>query len=155
MPTAKLTVHAVRPVGTNFIWTNSLGTPAELPIWECAITNTGRASAHWLAYLHFKDSEHEWANLPGWRSNPETARFSAAEGLIPAGQSAIFEVPVPPDPSTNWAVTVRYFTSKGQVEQRLQAWLAPIPKLRNLLPNSGDHFASDVWHTGTNVTTVH
>src|SRR5437764_549065 len=45
MPTAKLTVHAVRPMGTNFTWDDSPGKEQSWPVWEVAITNKGRARA--------------------------------------------------------------------------------------------------------------
>jgi len=57
MPTARLTVKAVRPMGTNFIWARDTGRPDSCPVWEVAITNTGRAPARWSPAFRTKDSK--------------------------------------------------------------------------------------------------
>src|SRR5436305_1395130 len=51
MPTAKLTVHAVRPMGTNVILFPSPDELLSWPVWEVAITNSGRAPADWYVSL--------------------------------------------------------------------------------------------------------
>src|SRR3954462_15824739 len=143
MPAAKLTVRAVKPTGamvTRYLWQER---QQIWPVMECAITNTGRASARWDAYLHLKDGQREYAD--DWTFNIDR-RF----GSLSPGGAAVFEIGVPPDSRTNWAVTVKYWPVKSPVETTLDNWLKPIPKVRRLLPNSGDHFAADAWHRGTN-----
>ena len=57
MPTAKLTVHAVRPMGTNVSWAPSRGKELSWPVWEFAITNSGRGPADWSRMVLTKDAE--------------------------------------------------------------------------------------------------
>jgi hypothetical protein len=137
MPTAKLTVHMVRPIN----WPPSENEEPRWPMWEVAITNTGRATADYSVYAHATDNGPLAFDLP---------RF----GALSNGESARIGVSVPPDVRTNWVVTVKYWARTSPVENRLNAWLKPLPMLRNLLPNSDAHYASDVWHTGTNVATA-
>ena len=144
MPTAKLTAKAVGPMGTTVTRYGWQEREQIWPVMQSAITNIGRTSVRWDAYLHLKDSEREYAD--DWTRN-----IARQFGSLSPGESAVFEIGVPPD-STNWAVTIKYWPEKSSVEKRLDAWLTSVPKLRRLLPNDGDHFASDVWHTGTNVT---
>jgi hypothetical protein len=169
MPTAKLTLSAVRRIGKNFpnpgesmavgawpaweftITNTSFDVPEPQqpwPDWEFAITNTGRASARWEAYLQFKDAGQGWIA-------PYALSVGSSVGDLPAGGSAVLQARVPPDPGTNWTISVRYWPAKTAVETRLDAWLKPVPKLRNLLPNSGDHWSACTWHTRTNVTAAH
>jgi hypothetical protein len=46
-------------------------------------------------------------------------------------------------------------TQMNGLEQKLSSWLKPVPLLRRLLPNNGEHSARDAWHVGANVTTNH
>src|SRR5436305_2967713 len=94
MPTAKLTVHAVRPKGLSVSGLPAPGREQFWPIWEVAITNTGRARVHWIVHFNFKDGEHEWAEIaPG--------PLGTSSGALSAGQSAVFEACVPPYSRTN------------------------------------------------------
>src|SRR5437764_1271210 len=76
--------------------------------------------------------------------------FDRHSGTLAAGKLAILRVGVPPDSLTTWALVVKCSPVMSPVE-RLYRWIKPVPKLRSLLPNSGEHFAADAWHTGTNV----
>src|SRR6516165_8954963 len=55
MPTTKLVVHVVGPMGPKIISTNSLGKRVTSQIWEVAITNRGRAPAAYFTTLLLKD----------------------------------------------------------------------------------------------------
>jgi hypothetical protein len=145
MPTAKLTVHAVRPVGRNVNWVTSPESVEHWPVWDFAVTNTGQAPAEWIAYLHFKGGDKEWLDMSAWSFDPRG-------GVLSNGESTTIQIGVPADSRTPWAVTLKYRTFKSPIESKLYGWLKPVPKLRRLLPNDGDHFAADAWHVGTNVT---
>jgi hypothetical protein len=148
MPTAKLTVHAVRPTGTNVSWLSPEGQEQSSPIWQFAITNTGRTPVAWQAYIRFKGARREWTNSSPWYFRP-------LSGVLSNDTWAAIQVRVPPDPLANWAVAVKCRANQSPVEKMLHGWLAPFPKLQSLLPNSGDNFAASGWYAGTNVTTAH
>ena len=112
-----------------------------------SIKNSGGAPAQWLAHLHFKDKEHEWAENAEWAFDP-------SHGWLQPGETATIKVGVLQDSGTIWRVTVGYSCVESRVERTLHDWLRPIPKLRRLLPNDNYHLAADTWHQGTNVTTA-
>jgi hypothetical protein len=58
MPTAKLTVHAVKPMATNVAWTNSLGNQLSSRTCEVAVTNSGSGNADWSATVVLKNGVH-------------------------------------------------------------------------------------------------
>jgi hypothetical protein len=62
---------------------------------------------------------------------------------------------VPTGSNAVWTVGVKYKTPMSPLEHKLFTWCKPVPMLRSLLPNNGDHFVYDSWHMGTNVTTEH
>jgi hypothetical protein len=148
MPTAKLAVHPVRPLGSNVILSPYPGHEEVMSAWEFAITNAGRSPAHWIAYMHFKDGNHEWADTSAWQ-------IDRPVGAVSPGKSATIKVGAPPDPRTNWAVTVKYYPDANPFEAKLYSWLTRVPKLSRLLPNDGDHFAASGWYSGTNITIAH
>jgi hypothetical protein len=155
MPTTKLSVKAVRPTGTNFIYCARPGGKERWPLWEFAITNAGGAPASWKAFIQFKDEDHERAEFTAESLGPVTSLIFVTNGVLSAGQSATFNVGVPPDSNTNWAVAVEYGAVKTPVEKILDKGLTSFPTLRSLLPNYNDHGATGGWYAGTNVTTAH
>jgi hypothetical protein len=148
MPTGKLAVHPVMPMGANFTYPHASMAVEPRRAWQFAITNAGRAPATWFAYVHFKDGNHEWADPSAWNFDPKG-------GVLSNGQSATIKVGVPPCPGTNWAVTVKYWPVWTPLETKLNSWLKPVPQLRRLLPNDGEHFAASGWYSGTNITIAH
>jgi hypothetical protein len=155
MPTTRLSVHAVRPMGTNFIYCTRLGGKERWPLWEFAITNAGRAPASWKAFIRFKDEDHEGAEFTAGNLGPVTSLLFVTNGLLSAGQSETINVGVPPDSNTNWVIAVEYWAVKTAVEKTLDRGLRPVQTLRSLLPNANDHVAASGWYSGTNVTTAH
>jgi hypothetical protein len=145
MPTAKLTVQPVGPMGTNICLDGAPRRPC-WPVWNFAVTNAGRSPAQWIAYFHFKSGTNEWADLSSWN-------FPRQTGTLAAGKSFSLQVGIPPDSGTNWALTIKYWPKTSSVENTLAGWFKPFPMLRNILPNSADHFAASAWHQGTNITT--
>src|SRR5205823_2991291 len=87
MPTAKLTVHAVRPMGTTVTWEPFQGKVVSWPVWEFAITNSGRAPAGWDVTLIVQNSE-------GGPSDPSFLRYLLPHGILPPGQSTNLYVPL-------------------------------------------------------------
>ena len=147
MPTAKLTVQAVRPMGTNAFWVPLPAEASQWPVWEVAITNNGRAPANWHISLLAKDSRSTTDVLVG----PGRVR---PRGTLSPGQWTNVYMPLPSDSAYAWHAGIRYETLTGPLEQKLSSWLKPIPMLHNLLPNHGARFAYDTWHVGTNVVTA-
>jgi hypothetical protein len=148
MPTAKLTVHAVSPMGTNGTWTNSQGNQETWVLWEFAITNSGRAPADWYIIIVPKGEE---TNVAYYTVPP-----AQSEGvpLLP-GQSTNVLASVPFITNTTWRATINYDPVPGPLETKLSAWLSPVPSLRKLLPSYGWHSFTGGWLTTTNVTTAH
>jgi hypothetical protein len=143
MPTAKLTVHAVRPMGTNFTATNSVFNQLGWPVWEVEITNSGRATAIWHAMVPLKAGDGVVYREPPGASQ-------APMGTLNPGDHTNFFTQVPPDGYVVWAAGVTYDTQWSPLEKTLSSWLKPVPKLRGLLPNAGSRVARDVWHPLTN-----
>jgi len=147
MPTAKLSIHAVRPVGTNVALELSHGETVSWPVWEFAITNSGRApAAMYTMLLVSKDGK----SIDIYRPPPAQLRVNSS--LAP-GQGTNACIPVPPDPAV-WSAEVIYETSANPLERKLSSWLKPVPKLRCFLPNNSPRFARNGWQSGTNVITA-
>jgi hypothetical protein len=148
MPTAKLAVYPVRPLGSNVTWLDDFGPEEPSPAWEFAITNAGRTPAHWVAYRHFKEGDNELAEVSPWH-------IDRPAGVLSPGESATIKVGEPLDPRSTWALTVKYWPDCSPLEMRLYSWFEPVPKLRRILPNDGDPFAVTEWYSGTNITIAH
>ena len=147
MPSARLTVHAVRPMGTNAYLSQDFETHP-WPVWEVAITNSGRARATWRMSIMAKDTE----SGPAGSVNLGSMR---PYGTLPSGQWTNVYAPMPSDSVTAWQPGVEYKTPMSPLERTLSSWLAPVPKLRVLLPNYGEHSVYGTWHSGTNLLTAH
>jgi hypothetical protein len=148
MPTAKLSVHAVRPMGTNFTWLDRSGNEQRWPVWVVTITNSGTATAAWATQLVLDDGHSMWVHE--WREGglPTTGH------LLPGGWTTS-ELPMPSGSTSVCAAVVRYASPKGRVETNLFNLCKPVPKLRDLLPNRGSFLAYPIWGSTTNVTTAH
>src|SRR3989442_393228 len=79
MPTAKLTVHAVRPMRTFASRTLSPDPLEPRPVWDVAITNTGRAAARWFPAFRIKDYNGITYSAPGWACEPSTGVLSVGQ----------------------------------------------------------------------------
>ena len=142
MPTARLTIYAVRPTGTNVTSNGAPGEKVTWQVWEVAITNAGRAPADWYMGMMVKDSngvEHS-TGLGDWRPR----------GVLSPGQKTNVYAPVPSDSAALWSAGVAYRTASGALERRLSSWCKLVPKLRGLLPNGGIGVHHAPWHSTTN-----
>jgi hypothetical protein len=148
MPTAKVTIRAVRPMETNVSWLDWEGKLVSSPVWEVAITNSGRAPAHWIMPLCIKDGE---AMKQSYRSS----YTQPTDGVLFPKQHTNAYMQVPGDSATKWIAEVEYHTYPSPFERKLFLWSRSVPKLQKLFPNTRLHFAYDAWHVGTNVTTAH
>src|SRR5437868_15090006 len=100
MPTAKLTVHAVRPMGTNVTFRISVGEEVSCPVWEFVVTKQGGVFANGACYMRFKDTHSGAISHPGW-FDPYAARFK-----LGAATGTNVYMPVWPDSKRLWlAVT--------------------------------------------------
>jgi hypothetical protein len=148
MPTAKLTIHAVRPMGTNYIWETSLTGRKSWPVWEFVITNIGPAPAYWHPRLRYENAQGATFEESPWPSDPTW-------GDLGAGYGTPVYMPVPADPTTVWRAGVEYSTPINSLELKLSSWCRSVPKLQSLLPNYGKRYANDIWRSTTNITTDH
>ena len=155
MPTAKLTVHAARQIRTFHSLGVSPDPLEQRPVWDVAITNTGRAAVRWFPAFRIKDYNGTTHSTPGWACDPAT-------GVLSAGQYTNVDVCIirftdiaPSNPVVAWAAGVEYMTGRSSLESRLDRWLKPAPKLRRLLPSNGPRYAYDAWHPMTNVAPAH
>jgi hypothetical protein len=146
MPTTKLAVHVVRPMGPKIISTNSTGEVTRMQIWEVAITNRGRAPAGYFTTLLLKEGGR--VTDPNASAKGRMLPFN----VQPGKQNITYEL-TPADSTVTWTVEVRYKTRMNGLEQKLSSWLKPVPFLRRLLPNNGEHSARAAWYVGTNVAT--
>jgi hypothetical protein len=156
MPAAKFSVHAVRPTGTNFVgdeWEQHEIWP--WPVWEVAITNRGRGVGRCCLVVPIKRDK-----IVDYEGTP-LGNFPSYAFIYPGQYTNVF-IPLPSDSPAPWTIKLRYITVKSSLESRLSSWLTPFPRLRGLLPNDGEHSASDTWHfetagwdSVTNVVTAH
>jgi len=146
MPTARLTVHLVRPTGTNFAFATSID--GAMPVWECAITNCGRAPALWSTELvitnGFQVTHQRW----------HRGDFPMMGTLVPGAWTNI-GLPLPLGSNSGWNAVVTCSSSRGRVERKLFDLFKPVPTLRRLLPNYGPRVSYTAPHSTNNVTTDH
>jgi hypothetical protein len=147
MPTARFTVHAVRPMGTNLSFIDPMFESHTWPVWEIAVTNNGSAKAEWFTVAVTRNPEHKRVNLP-------TGTYLPVGGALNSGCSTNVYMALALPPNSVWAVAVRYISLPTPLERKLWSWSKPVPRLRRLLPNVAPRFAYDIWHSGTNVTTA-
>jgi hypothetical protein len=147
LPKANVTIRAIGPTGDLVTRTKRFGKQMRCPLWQFAITNTGRANVHWAASLQLKgptptqeDAVRDVANLPF--------------GDLAPGSGVVTNMPVPPQDDIMWSGTIQYWRTPGRHETKL--WIMGQRKrwLTKLLPSPGPHFSSDVWHTTTNVAPI-
>ena len=162
MPTAKLTVHAVRPMGTNASLQVGLSQEANCPIWEFAVTNQGGVSAICACSIRTKDTRSGVISFPYFYTTDSGSDTTPAESVdyhpflkLPPGAGVTVYMPVSPDSNSLWAAGVNWTTTGSTLEEKLDSWLKPVPRMRRLLPNNGGGCAWDTWHTGTNVISEH
>jgi len=101
MPMARLTIHAVRPTGTNYTCTNYLGNQQNWPFWEVAVTNNGHAPAAWFATLVLEN--YGRVTLGDQPTGYDSLQFS----LQPGKGDSIYML-MPADSTAMWTVEVRY-----------------------------------------------
>src|SRR5215469_5398624 len=141
MPTARLTIHAVRPMGTNWTWAPGLSEKGSWPVWEVAITNSGRAVGRFGEAVLTKDREIA-------ESMGSPLGFFEPNARLGPGQHTNVFIPLPSQSPAPWTVEADYITVRSSLEETLSSWLASFPRLNGLLPNGREHVASDIWHVG-------
>jgi hypothetical protein len=154
MPTAKLTVHAVRPMGTNVLWTNSLGNQERSRVWDVTVANSAHAPARWSATVLITENGGTTHSYEPWRQNERGKQDEYYYDRISPGEEKSIYMLMPSDPKAMWTVEVRYKTQMNTLEEKLSSWLKPVPMLRRAIPGDTLYKVRDAWHTGTNVTTA-
>jgi hypothetical protein len=148
LPRAHIAIHAVGLTGEFRSFTNDLGSEMRGPAWLFAVTNTGTATGHWVPTLQLKAATGVEQDFPLWQDSPTASTLSP-------GQASVLVVTVPADKDLMWRGSVEYWTKASRRESKLLLVGERIPVLRGFFPSimSRRHF--DVWHSTTNVITVH
>src|SRR4051794_37198995 len=118
MPTARLTVHAVRPMGTNVTSQGGANEQSYPSYWEFAITNTGRVPAYWSPRFRYEVIGGNIRRDVPWPCDP-------SNGILPAGQHTLIYMSLPPDGPSLWRAEVEYRTPMNSLETKLSLWLEP------------------------------
>jgi hypothetical protein len=144
LPRANVTIRAVGPTGDFVTRTNELGKEVRYPLWQFAITNTGRANADWGAYSHVREPKRS-------ERQASTPLDDMIFGSSPPGSGVVTNIAVPPQDNSIWSGTISYWSTPSRLERNLWPVGRRVPWLGDLFPNKRPHFSFDVWHTNTNV----
>src|SRR5215469_13267820 len=87
LPTAKVTIVAIRPTGKFATWTNPDGKAATGREWLFGITNVGRATGYWNAAVHVRrlDRSEEHTVLEEWHEGVLKTREGFVTSMIVTG----------------------------------------------------------------------
>src|SRR5262245_16703680 len=146
LPTAKVTIVAIRPTGEVGTRTNLLGAVVSGPVWLFGITNVGRATARWNA-----DVDSRPVNAPdGFVSK---VGVGGLVGRLQAGEGLVTNMTVPTREKTEWSALVLYATLPTPFQMHLWDLGRNMPGMRRLCPqDASDIYFEPAWHTTTNAT---
>src|SRR5262245_34475110 len=96
LPTAKMTIQAIRPTGKFVTGTNWNGTVMTGQFWEFGITNVGRARAHWVADVCAHTLSVAQCAYP-------TAFCIPADGILKPGEGVVTNMIVPFEDKPEWS----------------------------------------------------
>ena len=97
-PKASLTVHAIRPMGTNCHW-ETPGGQSSWPVWQVEITNSGREPVEWYTSIRVKDKDDIGRAL---------SRYPHPRGSLSPGQHVTICMPAPSDSGAIWRARLSY-----------------------------------------------
>jgi hypothetical protein len=144
LPTARVTIQAIRPTGKLVTCTNAFGEIVRAPEWSFGITNVGGASGAWTVSAYSRQSSH-----------PDVV----VGGVVPAGLAGVLQpsegfvtnMIVPPGDQTEWSGSVQYNTVPTPFQMHLWNLRLKTPGVKYLFPHptiGADSMTP--WHAATN-----
>src|SRR5262245_5157352 len=82
LPTAKVTIHAIRPTGEFVTGTNKHGQVVSGPVWLFGITNLGRVNASWYAGVYCSPLYDRYQALSAAVGHEPSGMLRPGEGLV-------------------------------------------------------------------------
>jgi hypothetical protein len=144
LPTAKVTIVAIRPTGRIITCTNAFGEVVGAPEWLFGITNVGRANGVWSVSVYSRQSNHPdvvtGGVVPAW-----------LQGVSLPNEGFVTNMIVPPGDQTEWSAWLQYNTQPTPFQSHLWHLRFKTPGLRRLLPQRtiGSDSMTD-WRPATN-----
>ena len=145
LPTAKVTIVAIRPTGGFGICTYPSGVPGSGQEWLFGITNVGEATAGWKAIVH--------ARYMGAPANEFSQKgFVWLGGMLKPGEGLVTNMIVAASGNTEWRSWGYYNTQPTPFQMHLWELGNKMPVVRSLLSQRAfAHSFETSWHRATNL----
>jgi hypothetical protein len=148
LPTAKVTIQAIRPTGGLVTRTNAFGQVVSGPGWLFGITNVGRATASWYTSVHSRKSD----GRGGFFYYPSR---DWQIGILKPGEGSVTNLIVPFGDKIEWSAMLTYGTLPTRFHWQLRELGIKTPVVKRLVTRAWNGASWEPsWHPATNAPTT-